>query len=523
MTNTVWAGILWMLILEERMTRFENGFDSYKNAINELENRNQDEYRLKGVIINYHHAIEVMFKHILYSRANCLIYSDQDKWVQSVFSKKIGENKPKDDKADHTVSFSEAVKRVFVVFNENIDSYAHNSFNKLSKLRNALTHDEFELNAREVEQIVVTLSPIVNSIMKNHLEGSERGEFIDYTSSEKYSRIFQELIGDNTEWHLTIITDLLNAYDGRDFSQLTPAEIAHLESTLSLMNCQCEYCDDALCLVNGEGYSTYISYLEYQIYEVLFNDLLDLKKYPEINDMFEKRNDIFKKAVHKLLTTTVSSRLKSLFEQWHATFDSDGVILYLLNNNSFKDNHTLFMYIQFIEKMLKKIQGCLKMKPEKMREEIHVDSSDQVTYGKIYSLLKKWFSSSGWHSPSEFKKSDENMYKTVNSAETLDKVYEMMNDLSIQDELIGTYANDGIIDNVNDFDVLDAETIVQSGDKITVVYNVDFYKETYFDHEFFDTGSYYGSVKVSGQISGEKFRIDEIKYLDEALTIQRFY
>ena len=42
------------------MTRFENGFDSYKNAINELENRNQDEYRLKGVIINYHHAIEVM-------------------------------------------------------------------------------------------------------------------------------------------------------------------------------------------------------------------------------------------------------------------------------------------------------------------------------------------------------------------------------------------------------------------------------------------------------------------------------
>ena len=504
------------------MTRFENGFDSYKNAINELENRNQDEYRLKGVIINYHHAIEVMFKHILYSRANCLIYSDQNKWVQSVFSKKIGENKPKDDKADHTVSFDEAVKRVFVVFNESIDSYAHNSFNQLSKLRNALTHDEFELNAREVEQIVVTLSPIVNSIMKNHLEGSERGEFIDYTSSEKYSRIFQELMVQNTKWYLTIITDLMNAYDGRDFSQLTPAEIARFESTLALMNRQCEYHDGEYCTVNGMFFTSYISYLEYQIYEVLFDDSRDLNP-PEIKNVFEKRNDIFKKAVHKLLTATVSSTLKSLFEQWHATFDSDGEIQNLLNNNSFKDNHTLFMYIQFIERMLKKIQDRLKMKPEKMREEIHVDASDQVTYGKIYSLLKKWFSSSGWHSPSEFKKSDENMYKTVNSAETLDKVYEMMNDLSIQDELLGTYANDGIIDNVNDFDVINAETIVQSGDKITVVYNVDFYKETYFDHEFFDTGSYYGSVKVSGQISGEKFRIDEIKYLDETLTIQRFY
>ena len=47
------------------MNRFENGFDSYQKAIVELEKRSENEFKLKAVIINFHHAIEVLFKHIL--------------------------------------------------------------------------------------------------------------------------------------------------------------------------------------------------------------------------------------------------------------------------------------------------------------------------------------------------------------------------------------------------------------------------------------------------------------------------
>lgn len=61
------------------MNRFHNGFDSYKKAIGGIVDRNVDEYILKDIIINFHHSVEVLFKHILYGRDKCLIYQDMDK------------------------------------------------------------------------------------------------------------------------------------------------------------------------------------------------------------------------------------------------------------------------------------------------------------------------------------------------------------------------------------------------------------------------------------------------------------
>lgn len=43
------------------MNRFENGFDSYQKAILELEKRSEDEFKLKAVIINFHHSIPSFF------------------------------------------------------------------------------------------------------------------------------------------------------------------------------------------------------------------------------------------------------------------------------------------------------------------------------------------------------------------------------------------------------------------------------------------------------------------------------
>ena len=71
------------------MNRFENGFDSYQKAILELEKRSEDEFKLKAVIINFHHSIEVLFKHILYSKSKCLIYRDINNLVSEAFDRKL--------------------------------------------------------------------------------------------------------------------------------------------------------------------------------------------------------------------------------------------------------------------------------------------------------------------------------------------------------------------------------------------------------------------------------------------------
>lgn len=49
------------------MNRFENGFDSFKKAILMLDKSNEDEYALKDINISFHHSIEVLFRHVLYT------------------------------------------------------------------------------------------------------------------------------------------------------------------------------------------------------------------------------------------------------------------------------------------------------------------------------------------------------------------------------------------------------------------------------------------------------------------------
>ena len=159
------------------MNRFENGFDSYQKAIVELEKRSENEFKLKAVIINFHHAIEVLFKHILYSKSKHLIYMDMNNWINAAFDRKIGKKNNQKENMDYTISFDETVKRVIVVYNEQIDQYIYNGFLNLNKLRNALTHDEVEIKTESVEQIVVTLTPIVTAILQKHLTGDEKKKF----------------------------------------------------------------------------------------------------------------------------------------------------------------------------------------------------------------------------------------------------------------------------------------------------------------------------------------------------------
>ena len=92
------------------MNRFENGFDSYQKAILELEKRSEDEFKLKAVIINFHHSIEVLFKHILYSKSKCLIYRDINNLVSEAFDRKIGKKNNQKEKGQK--SYTESMEGI---------------------------------------------------------------------------------------------------------------------------------------------------------------------------------------------------------------------------------------------------------------------------------------------------------------------------------------------------------------------------------------------------------------------------
>lgn len=161
------------------MNRFENGFNSYKTAILELENRSNNEFKLKEIIINFHHAIEVLFKHILYSKNKGLIYKDINIFVKETFNQKLRENPGKKSGESQTAGFDETIKRIEVFFDEQIDQSTYNGFINLNKLRNALVHDEIELKVEEIEQIVVTLTPMVTAILQKYLEDSEKSVLLN--------------------------------------------------------------------------------------------------------------------------------------------------------------------------------------------------------------------------------------------------------------------------------------------------------------------------------------------------------
>lgn len=273
------------------MNRFENGFDSYQKAIVELEKRSENEFKLKAVIINFHHAIEVLFKHILYLKSKHLIYMDMNNWINAVFDRKIGKKNNQKENIDYTISFDETVKRVIVVYDEQIDQYTYNCFLNLNKLRNALTHDEVEIKIESVEQIVVTLTPIVTAILQKHLTGDEKEKFDAFVTSEKYKKILQQLIGNNVAWRITTISNLLELYSNKDYESLSGNEIRHLELTLSILNVMVTK-EDMLCNIDDEYYITYISYLKQEICNLLIWYMERINANEDIKSVIKRTNII---------------------------------------------------------------------------------------------------------------------------------------------------------------------------------------------------------------------------------------
>lgn len=503
------------------MNRFENGFDSYQKAIVELEKRSENEFKLKAVIINFHHAIEVLFKHILYSKSKYLIYKDMNNWVNAALDRKIGKINSKKENADYTISFDETVKRVIVVYDEQIDQYTYNGFLNLNKLRNALTHDEVELKTESVEQIVVTLTPIVTAILQKYLTEIEKRKFDVFVTSEQYKKILQQLIGNNVAWRITTISNLLELYSNKDYESLSGNEIKHLELTLSLLNVIATK-EDMFCNINDEYYITYISYLKQEICNLLIYNLERIKKNEEIKNVI-KRTNIIENIVREYLVNATLYVYGLLNDEQSISFEKEETIHQILDDNSFVNNNDIYVMLYCIEKIVNvliMITGTKKRK--ELLEKIYLDESQEDTVELIYSTLIGWFKKNDWFNSINIEKLDKNIRDEIESDRVYEEVYQKIWDDELYQELIGEFGEWGTIDRIDDITVEQLETIVKSEHNIMLVYSVSFFTQTYSDHEFYDNGGEECFIKVVGYMKDNRFVIDKAEYMGLAIGFRAF-
>lgn len=499
------------------MNRFQNGFDSYQQAILALEKRSEDEFKLKAVIIHFHHAIEVLLKYILGEKSKCLIYRDINAWTDAAFSKKLGGQQDQKGHAEYTISFDETIKRAMVICDESIDEYAYHAFSNLNSLRNALTHDEIELKPDVVEQLVVTLTPIVTAILQKHLTGQEKESFDTFVTSQEYRKILRQLIGNNAAWRITTVSNLLELYSHKEYDHLSPIELRHLEWTLSLLNVVAVSEGD-FYNIDDKYYLTYISYLKQEICRLLICHIKRLQDDEGIKDVI-KRTKVIEDIVRQYLGHAALHVWSLLDEQESVSFDSEEAVHRILDNNSFVNNHDIFVLLGCMEQIAQVLAVMTGKKREKLLKDICFDESNKTSVGTVYFTLLRWFEQNCWfHSISE-STLDETAQVELESDRVFEEIAQEIEDVSLYRDLIGEYSLWGTIDRIDYIAVDRLETVVYSEDRLSLVYHVLLSVETYFDHDYYDNGEEDCFVEVVGHMEGHRFVVDEAEYLGTAIGL----
>lgn len=194
------------------MKILDNGFHSFKNAINLLQYlekpKDQNyEYTLKEIIISLHHSVETLFKYIIKSTNEYLLYEN----INDIFSQKSKnfiENKNNDIKYQ-TIKFIDAIDRVIILKNEKMSSKQYNFFITLNEYRNALTHFELETENKQIEHLIANVLPIIYRILKNNIP-----QFKEFAKNNNLQANVNSIIKEELNWklkqHINLIKKIQN-------------------------------------------------------------------------------------------------------------------------------------------------------------------------------------------------------------------------------------------------------------------------------------------------------------------------
>lgn len=514
------------------MNRFENGFDSFKKAIKGLEIINTDEYALKEIIMNFHHSIEVLFKHILQSKEKYLIYKDIDNWVNNCFSG------TEERKKSTTINFDETVKRVLVLFDYAeyiIDEYTYKKFNRLTNLRNSLTHDSIELSKEEVVQIFVSLITIVTTILCNNLPEEDREQFSKYVDSTEYNKILKGLIKENKKWRIVTIINILNLYKDKDFETVSNADRANIMQTLTALGAPIEYINDQCCV-------SPITYLK----QVICRILLERCKEDELKEFSEILNN---DTLLNILKECICDRSKYIYNivGKEATLFDAAVVNDFLNDSTHKKQIEIYSklyFIHYICDVICVISNISNKKRKDLLDSLFLDEGHTLPVGKMYALLIEWYDKYGWCNSINFEKledyerglffaeaknNDIGRLELPNSILCKPSVYEdlyenIQYNESLHEILIGEMGEEGTIDRIDEVCIDGIEAVIKNDNMYKVVLNVLFGTETYYDHEYFPNGYESCYVVVEGTIEDkERFIINDIRNIGYAVEVDDFF
>lgn len=213
----------------------DNGLDSLRKALIALfdmgNKKDSEEFALKDIVINFHHSIEVLFKHLVSEKNIFLIYENQEDVFRFHANEKMNRKKQIEDHGRNnkvkkrvdirTINFIDCLNRVIVLYNVDIDQYTYNQFKELNNLRNALTHHECELNVSEVEHLVAHVLPVVTEMFK-YIE-----KFNKFIADEKMTLEIRNLYNKRYIWKFVTLIRLteksnydIDFYDPEDLHLL---------------------------------------------------------------------------------------------------------------------------------------------------------------------------------------------------------------------------------------------------------------------------------------------------------------
>lgn len=161
----------------------DNGIDSMRKAlsalfgISNIEDNIPSEFMLKDVVLNFHHSLEALFKHLISLKNKYLIFDNQEEiFKYQVTERKDNRYKTKNSSGKKeieikTIKYTDSLNRVIVLYDLEIDTYVYSQFIKLNRLRNALTHHESELKIIEIELLISCILPYITEVFSKYING----------------------------------------------------------------------------------------------------------------------------------------------------------------------------------------------------------------------------------------------------------------------------------------------------------------------------------------------------------------
>lgn len=216
------------------MNRYENGFDSFRRALAALNKTNKDEAVYKEELMCFHHAIEVLYKELLYQKDPKLIIADVQKSYDKAFKQLTNGSEviaTGELEIEKTIEFLDAVKRVYVEYQISASINLYKKYEVLNQKRNEIQHNEGALGP-ETEQIIIDLLPHVINVLESGLSEEHKQEFIDYINTQKnqLSKFFRV----NYIGSINSLISLLSTYQGKDYENLNEKNLQELLSASEL-------------------------------------------------------------------------------------------------------------------------------------------------------------------------------------------------------------------------------------------------------------------------------------------------